>query len=85
MFIHVYSAKEQKLFGGGSGLSLLLDDTRHFFALPLGTDVGAQTLLQKSKASLVLKMFLMFAEVFKTLYTTLIKLFANFSPFSNWN
>ena len=29
------------------------DDSRHFFSLSLGTDVGTQSLLQKSKASLI--------------------------------
>merc|ERR1711996_35109 len=43
------------MFTSTCGLSLLLDDSRHFFSLSLGTDVSTQSLLQESKTSLILR------------------------------
>ena len=41
------------MFTSSCCLSLLLDDSRHFFSLSLGTDVSTQSLLQESKTSLI--------------------------------
>ena len=41
------------LLGSSGGLTLLLDDTRHFLALALGTDVGTKALLEEAEATLV--------------------------------
>ena len=46
------------MFTSSSCLSLLLDDSRHFFSLSLGTDVGTQSLLQESKTSLIWRYFI---------------------------
>ena len=48
------------MFSSSSCFSLLLDDSRHFFSLSLGTDVSTQSLLQKSKTSLIWNISLVF-------------------------
>ena len=61
-FVQFFSSRQillagRNLFGSSGGLSLGLDDSRHFFSLPLSADVSTETLFQKSEASFILKTF----------------------------
>ena len=43
------------VLASGGGLTLLLDNTRHLLTLCLGTGVGAESLLQETKTTLICK------------------------------
>ena len=69
------------MLASGGGLTLLLDDTRHFLTLGLGADVGTKTLLEEAEATLVYSLKKNFATSVLEVGCTCRKRYINFYVF----